>query len=140
MKFFSKTMKLNNIDTIPYLTYNSLSEISFINHAFTTRLGGVSTGEFTSMNMAFNRGDNPDSVFIGIIEGSGGAVAKHDLILVNGIFEAEILTAKTGNAEHLALVKRAANTALGAVGLGVAQSIATGGCGTADFFGRGGKA
>lgn len=55
-------MKLNNIDTVPYLTYNSLSEISFINHAFTTRLGGVSTGEFTSMNMAFNRGDNPDSV------------------------------------------------------------------------------
>lgn len=62
MKFFSKTMKLNNIDTVPYLTYNSLSEINFINHAFTTRLGGVSTGEFTSMNMAFNRGDNPDSV------------------------------------------------------------------------------
>ena len=61
-KFFSKTMKLNNIDTVPYLTYNSLSEINFINHAFTTRLGGVSTGEFTSMNMAFNRGDNPDSV------------------------------------------------------------------------------
>ena len=62
MKFSSKTMKLNNIDTVPYLTYNSLSEISFINHAFTTRLGGVSTGEFASMNMAFNRGDNPDSV------------------------------------------------------------------------------
>ena len=62
MKFSSKTMKLNNIDTVPYLTYNSLSEINFINHAFTTRLGGVSTGEFTSMNMAFNRGDNPDSV------------------------------------------------------------------------------
>lgn len=36
MKFFSKTMKLNNIDTVPYLTYNSLSEINFINHAFTT--------------------------------------------------------------------------------------------------------
>ena len=31
MKFFSKTMKLNNIDTVPYLTYNSLSEIKFIN-------------------------------------------------------------------------------------------------------------
>ena len=62
MKFFSKTMKLNNIDTVPYLTYNSLSEINFINHAFTTRFGGVSTGEFASMNMAFNRGDNPDSV------------------------------------------------------------------------------
>ena len=93
-----------------------------------------------AFRIGVNVGDNPDSVFIGIIEGSGGAVAKHDLILVNGIFEAEILAAETGNAKHLALVKRAANTALGAVGLGVAQSIATGGCGTADFFGRGAKA
>lgn len=62
MKFLSDTMTLNNPDTVPYLTYNSLSEISFINHAFSTRLGGVSTGEFTSMNMAFNRGDSPESV------------------------------------------------------------------------------
>lgn len=62
MNFQSKTMTLNNVDTVPYLTYNSLSEIKFINHAFSTRLGGVSVGEFTSMNMAFNRGDNPESV------------------------------------------------------------------------------
>lgn len=62
MKFQSKTMTLNSPDTVPYLTYNSLSEINFINHAFSTRLGGVSVGEFTSMNMAFNRGDNPESV------------------------------------------------------------------------------
>lgn len=58
----SKTMKLNNADSVPYLTYNSLSEIKFINHAFSTRLGGVSLGEFDSMNMAFNRGDNSESV------------------------------------------------------------------------------
>ena len=62
MNFQSKTMTLNNADTVPYLTYNSLSEINFINHAFSTRLGGVSEGEFTSMNLAFNRGDNPESV------------------------------------------------------------------------------
>lgn len=62
MNFKSKTMTLNNMDTVPYLTYNSLSEINFINHAFSTRLGGVSEGEFTSMNMAFNRGDNPENV------------------------------------------------------------------------------
>lgn len=62
MNFQSKTMTLNNADTVPYLTYNSLSVIKFINHAFSTRLGGVSEGEFTSMNMAFNRGDNPGSV------------------------------------------------------------------------------
>lgn len=62
MDIKSKTMRLNNADSVPYLTYNSLSEIKFINHAFTTRLGGVSQGEFTSMNMAFNRGDNVESV------------------------------------------------------------------------------
>lgn len=62
MNFQSKTMTLNYADTVPYLTYNSLSEINFINHAFSTRLGGVSEGEFTSMNMAFNRGDNPENV------------------------------------------------------------------------------
>lgn len=62
MNFNSKVMKLNNADDVPYLTYNSLSEIKFINHAFSTRLGGVSEGEFTSMNLAFNRGDNPECV------------------------------------------------------------------------------
>lgn len=55
-------MALNNPDTVPYLTYNSLKEINFINHAFSTRLGGVSGGIFSTMNLAFNRGDNPVSV------------------------------------------------------------------------------
>ena len=62
MEFHSKTMTLNNADSVPYLTYNSLSEIKFINHAFTTRLGGVSEREFTSMNTAFNRNDDPNRV------------------------------------------------------------------------------
>ncbi len=60
--FKSKTMALNNKDTVPYLTYNSLKEIKFVNHAFSTRLGGVSKGIFSTMNLALNRGDNPDSV------------------------------------------------------------------------------
>lgn len=62
MNFSSKVMTLNNPESVPYLTYNSLSQIKFINHAFSTRLGGVSQGEFSSMNMAFNRGDDPEAV------------------------------------------------------------------------------
>ena len=58
----SKVMTLNNIESVPYLTYNSLSEIKFIKHGFSTRLGGVSKGIFDSMNLAFNRGDNYDDV------------------------------------------------------------------------------
>lgn len=60
--FESKIMKLNIKNEVPFLTYKKLEGIEFITHAFSTRLGGVSTGEFTSMNFAFNRGDNPESV------------------------------------------------------------------------------
>ena len=31
-------------------------------HAFTTRYGGVSTGEFASLNFASSRGDEPEAV------------------------------------------------------------------------------
>lgn len=61
-KFESNIMNLNIKNDVPYLTYKALQDISFINHAFSTKLGGVSTGEFTSMNLAFNRGDDIDAV------------------------------------------------------------------------------
>jgi hypothetical protein len=62
MKINSKVMALNNAESVPYLTYNSLKEINFIKHGFSTRFGGVSKGIFSSMNLAFNRGDNIDDV------------------------------------------------------------------------------
>lgn len=62
MNFSSKTMRLNHLESTPYLTYKALEEIPFVKHAFSTRLGGVSKGVFESMNMAFNRGDRPYAV------------------------------------------------------------------------------
>ena len=38
------------------------SDIIGAKHAFTTRFGGVSTGEFASLNLGSNRGDDPESV------------------------------------------------------------------------------
>lgn len=38
------------------------SDIIGAKHAFTTRYGGVSTGEFASLNFASNRGDDPEAV------------------------------------------------------------------------------
>lgn len=61
MNFNSDTMTLHE-GAVPYLTYNRLSEIDFIRHAFSTRLGGVSEGEFTSMNLSFGRGDKDENV------------------------------------------------------------------------------
>lgn len=57
----SKTMTLKG-DKTPYLTYNALNEIPFIRHAFSTRLGGVSRGVCESMNLAFGRGDDKETV------------------------------------------------------------------------------
>lgn len=55
---------LNNIinDDVPIIRYDHLSNIPFIKHGFTTRLGGVSKGIFQSMNLSFSRGDNNEDV------------------------------------------------------------------------------
>lgn len=47
---------------VSYLTFPQLTQFSWLNHAFSTRLGGVSTGEFSSMNLNFNRGDPDETV------------------------------------------------------------------------------
>ena len=62
MKINSKTMTLNENKGVPFLTNNRLSQIDFIRHAFSTKHGGVSTDEWTSMNFAFSRGDKPENV------------------------------------------------------------------------------
>lgn len=47
---------------LEYLTFPSLSKIEQINHLFTTRLGGVSDREFSTMNLSFTRGDEKEAV------------------------------------------------------------------------------
>lgn len=62
MEFSSKTMTLNKKGSVAYLTHNNLSKISLINHAFSTRIGGVSKNEFSAMNLSFDRGDSRENV------------------------------------------------------------------------------
>jgi YfiH family protein len=53
----------NNRETsIEYLTFPGLDGTGIVKHLFTTRLGGVSEGYLSSMNLNFGRGDNPDNV------------------------------------------------------------------------------
>lgn len=44
---------------VPYLSYPLLENTGIVNHGFSTRLGGVSTGCFSSMNISLTRGDDP---------------------------------------------------------------------------------
>ena len=57
MTINSKTMTLHEKNGVKFLTYNKLSDIDFIRHAFSTRHGGVSTGIFESMNFSFQHDD-----------------------------------------------------------------------------------
>lgn len=49
-------------DGVFYLEYPILSESGFVKHGFSTRLGGVSRGIFSSMNFSFTRGDDSEAV------------------------------------------------------------------------------
>ena len=47
---------------VPVITFEKLSNIPFLKHGFSTRLGGVSEGIFSSLNLSFNRGDSREHV------------------------------------------------------------------------------
>lgn len=55
-------MMLHTNRGVSYLTVPSFSAFSFIHHAFSTRAGGVSQAEFSSMNLSFGRGDPDENV------------------------------------------------------------------------------
>lgn len=47
---------------VPLLRFPVLEETGVVEHCFTTRLGGVSEGIYTSMNLGFTRGDKEEAV------------------------------------------------------------------------------
>lgn len=55
-------MNIKENKGVTYLTYPVLEELSGFVHAFSTRLGGVSEGIYSSMNLSFTRGDDENSV------------------------------------------------------------------------------
>ena len=53
----SKTVKINRVNNLVYITFPKLSATNAVRHAFSTRYGGVSSGCCSSMNLSFNRGE-----------------------------------------------------------------------------------
>ena len=47
---------------VPYLKYPLLEDTGIVNHGFSTKLGGVSKGYYSSMNLSFTRGDDEADV------------------------------------------------------------------------------
>lgn len=48
---------------VPYMQFADWADMDGVDHIFTTRLGGVSEGKFSSMNLSFTRGDEDARVY-----------------------------------------------------------------------------
>lgn len=60
--FHSEVMNLNIVSAVAYLTFKKFEKYDFLNHAFSTRLGGVSVGHFRSMNLSFKTEDRKENI------------------------------------------------------------------------------
>ena len=58
----AQKMTVHDKNGVVYLTYPALDSQEEIIHGFSTRLGGVSQGIYTSMNLSFTRGDEEKAV------------------------------------------------------------------------------
>lgn len=58
----AETTRLVTEKGVPRISYTVLEKYPWLINAFSTREGGVSTGMYSSMNLTFTRGDDPDKV------------------------------------------------------------------------------
>lgn len=54
--------RINFKDNVPYISYKALDDIKWLKNGFSTRLGGVSEGVLSTMNLGFGRNDLPENV------------------------------------------------------------------------------
>ncbi len=58
----SGTTRIEHIDGVDIVRFTPLEKYDFFEAAFSTRIGGVSEGEYSSMNLSFTRGDAKENV------------------------------------------------------------------------------
>lgn len=58
----SKTLRIREKGSVKYITFPLFDRYETVNCVFTTRLGGVSTGKYSSMNMSLTGGDDRERV------------------------------------------------------------------------------
>lgn len=54
---YSNNLKINQKGELVYITFPKLESCGAVKHIFSTRLGGVSKGQFSTMNTGFSGGD-----------------------------------------------------------------------------------
>lgn len=57
-----KTVELREKNGVKYLVFPRIEELGIVEHLFSTRLGGVSKGDYAQMNLSYTRGDEKEAV------------------------------------------------------------------------------
>ena len=87
-------MKQLQVNGVTFLAADGFRAAGGVAHGFSTRIGGVSEGIFSSLNLGFNRGDDPDCVRENYRRFCAAIGADADRIVMTGqIHEDEIRTA-----------------------------------------------
>lgn len=55
-------LNIKKNEGVTFLTYPAFEDVEWLVHGFSTRLGGVSQGIYSSMNLSFTRGDEESCV------------------------------------------------------------------------------
>lgn len=55
-------LEVKEVNGVTFLQYPIFNQLDVVKHGFSTRLGGVSSGKFASMNLTFDRGDHYELV------------------------------------------------------------------------------
>ena len=88
-----KSDRLNIVErnNLVYVSFPHIEKTGIVNHCFSTRLGGVSEGIYSSLNLGYNRGDkeaNVDENFRRICDTI--EVDSNDLIYSNQVHNDEV--------------------------------------------------
>lgn len=55
-------LEVKETNQVPFLSFPILENTGLVSHSFSTRFGGVSKGDFATMNFSFTRGDRKEDV------------------------------------------------------------------------------
>ena len=58
----NKSTRINNENSVPFISFVALDDSELVKNGFSTRLGGVSEGFLSSLNLGFGRGESDENV------------------------------------------------------------------------------
>lgn len=82
---------LENSDGVPFIAFDVLKKYPWLIHGFSTRLGGISTGYYASMNLGLGNGDDEETVLKNYeLLCSEMGIDHHDLVFTDQVHKTVI--------------------------------------------------